>query len=283
LDLSGENSSGVAGSNLASDQCEQNPNLLSLLAAVESSTHYYLIYDYVENTMQDCLAYSPAILENQYNKILFIVYQLLSFMKFMHSKSLFLGDQFGLKDILIDKNLRLYILPKLDSNLIEYEEVEVEYKAPVAGINLRSVDYQNSLRDYCEMWCTGKLSNFDYLTILNNFAGRKTNSPYNHHIIPWVIDFTSRQGNFRDLTKSKYRLNKGDRQLDLTFSTCSTSSPHHVSDILSEITYYVYMARKTQKSVLCKHVRSKFVANEYPASIIRLVHLLKNLHSLLIS
>lgn len=85
--------------------------------------------------------------------------------------------------------------------------------------------------------------------------------------MPWVIDCSAKQGNWRDLTKSKYRLNKGDRQLDLTYQHSSNiSTPHHVSESLSEIAYFVYMARKTPKSLLCKHVRTKFVANEYPGN-----------------
>jgi WD repeat-containing protein 81 len=70
-------------------------------------------------------------------------------------------------------------------------------------------------------------------------------------------------------------LTKGDAQLDITYQHIKnnaevSAAPHHVSDVLSEITFYVYMARKTPKSVLCRHVRPKFVANEYPASIKRL-------------
>lgn len=57
--------------------------------------------------------------------------------------------------------------------------------------------------------------------------------------------------NWRDLTKSKYRLTKGDRQLDLTYDEATSHDdngpqqiPHHVTEALSDITCYVYLARR---------------------------------------
>lgn len=257
-----------------------NVNHFPFLASIESNTHFYLLHcPVIENTLLDCITYSPAILDKNYNKPLFVIYQLFNFLKSIHEKGLLMGEV-NLCDIYMTENLLIQVIPKIDSNLIEYEE------PPEAANDEANEAYEYStsvfcktptysLKDYCEMWCTGKISNFDYLTMLNNFAGRRIDSADYHHIVPWVIDFTTKSGNWRDLTKTKYRLTKGDAQLDITYQHMKLGSaevtiPHHVSDVLSEITFYVYMARKTPKSVLCRHVRPKFVAAEYPASIKRL-------------
>ncbi|XP_012942081.1 WD repeat-containing protein 81 [Aplysia californica] len=125
-------------------------------------------------------------------------------------------------------------------------------------------------------WVHRRITNFQYLMILNYLAGRRMGDPNNHPVLPWVLDFSGPDSGYRDLTKSKFRLNKGDGQLDFTYSVMNDVSdsnehvPHHVSDILSDITYYVYKARRTPKSVLCAHVRSNWVPHEYPISMQRL-------------
>lgn len=44
---------------------------------------------------------------------------------------------------------------------------------------------------------------------------------------------------WRDLTRTQWRLSKGDEQLDFTYS--NSDKPHHISDeILSELAYCIY-------------------------------------------
>ncbi|QQP56549.1 Putative LOC100169061, partial [Caligus rogercresseyi] len=192
---------------------------------------------------------------------------------------LFTGNM-CLSDIFIDETLMVNLHPDIHSNLIP---------APCPLTPSSTTPHlPESLNIALNDWMSGRLSNFEYLMILNNLSGRNTHNPNYYPILPWVRDFSSPTGGWRDLSKSKFRLNKGDQQLDLTYSSLlqcneavgnvgeapskkSLSAPHHVSDLLSEITYYVYKARVTKKEVLCKYVRSRWVPHEYPSSIGRLM------------
>ncbi|KAL0121651.1 hypothetical protein PUN28_006866 [Cardiocondyla obscurior] len=266
---------------------ETHCNLVPIHFAIETPSAFIIFYEQTANySLRECVMYSPAALSTSHGKPLFVVYQLLRLSRDLHDRGLALGE-ITLSDILVTDNFTIQVLPKLDDNI--YLKPDSEYANITARENkeknlssnvyskkdgvLYNTDFglNENIEKLCEMWIYNCISNFDYLTALNNLAGRRYSNPSCHHVMPWVTDFTSRSGgNWRDLTKSKFRLNKGDRQLDLTFDSQLTEVGHHVSDVLSEITYYVYLSRRYNKSVLCKHVRPLWVPGEYPASIQRL-------------
>ena len=97
---------------------------------------------------------------------------------------------------------------------------------------------------------------------LNEAAGRRMDDSNFHSIMPWVCDFSSETAGWRDFTISKFRMNKGDNQLDVTFQ--HSVPKHHLSESLSELTYAIYMARRMPVSLLKTVVRSNFQAKEYP-------------------
>ncbi|KAI4369490.1 hypothetical protein MLD38_017925 [Melastoma candidum] len=123
-------------------------------------------------------------------------------------------------------------------------------------------------------WWNGELSNFEYLLILNRLAGRRWGDHTFYPVMPWVVDFSTRpdesaRTGWRDLSKSKWRLAKGDEQLDFTYLTSEV--PHHVSDeCLSELAVCSYKARRHPLSVLRLAVRSVYEPNEYPSTMQRL-------------
>ncbi|RLN53149.1 hypothetical protein BBJ28_00003440 [Nothophytophthora sp. Chile5] len=126
-----------------------------------------------------------------------------------------------------------------------------------------------SSRSLTDRWRTGDVSNLEYLMALNLAAGRRLEDGGLHPFVPWVTDFTSGpRGGWRDLTKSKFRLAKGDAQLDRSFA--SSAEPHHIPESLSELTFYIYAARRTPMPLLQRVVRGNFQAQEYPASLARM-------------
>ncbi|RXN07686.1 WD repeat-containing 81 [Labeo rohita] len=126
--------------------------------------------------------------------------------------------------------------------------------------------------------------------------------PYTQYTVHDIVTYSPAKLANSNAKKSKFRLNKGDKQLDFTYEMTKEALaaangsgggnfasdlggpvvpggsgqsdhlhvPHHISDVLSDITYYVYKARQTPKSVLCSHVRSQWEPNEYPASMERI-------------
>lgn len=275
----------------ASDHFYVHLNILPVYCAIETPKTMFLLHMYVEHNLSDCLTFSPALILKCYTKPLFIVYQLLNILKSLHDRSLTLGE-ISLRDIYMTEDMWIYVIPQIKSNIYvninsqtESKEILLKecstkghklndnWKCEYCGLRTyERVQVSNeNLDELCYLWVNNQISNFTYISALNKYSGRKFGDPCCHYVFPWVSDFSSRCGkNWRDLKKSKYRLNKGDHQLDITYDEAQSQVPHHVSDVLSPITYYVYMARKTPKSVLCKNVRTIWVPAEYPSSIQRM-------------
>ncbi|KAH0511498.1 WD repeat-containing protein 81 [Microtus ochrogaster] len=270
------------------------PSLLRAEALLESPEMLYVVHPYVQFSLHDVVTFSPAKLTNSQAKVLFILFRVLRAMDACHRQGLACGA-LSLHHIAVDEklcgelrlDLSAYEMPSED----ESQEVSVEKNG--TGVKSEKEEAgrpacptcQKELKGLMLDWVHGRISNFHYLMQLNRLAGRRQGDPNYHPVLPWVVDFTTPYGRFRDLRKSKFRLNKGDKQLDFTYEMTrqafvaggagagageSPHVPHHISDVLSDITYYVYKARRTPRSVLCGHVRAQWEPHEYPATMERM-------------
>lgn len=96
---------------------------------------------------------------------------------------------------------------------------------------------------------------------INRLAGRKAGDATASAVLPWVTDFSSPQDgtqHLRDLTRTKFRLTKGEHQLDATYLHLEHSDPsallrkggnvesflpHHLLDMMPNLAYYTYKVR----------------------------------------
>ncbi|ORX90794.1 hypothetical protein K493DRAFT_287634 [Basidiobolus meristosporus CBS 931.73] len=239
------------------------PNVLEPFALIESSRAYYFLATNTSSTLEDMLNFNPRILQNSNTKRSFIVYQLLKSISQFHSHGILHGG-LKLSNIFIDEHLWLSITgfqgyADKVSQVAQFLENDRQYNIPP----------EIEDEPLVMKWVRGEIPNFRYILMLNHLAGRRVGDPNFHPVFPWITDFTGNtvSEHWRDFSKTKFRLNKGDEQLDVTFES---PLPHHITDILSDITYYVYLARKTPIPVLCQYVRSKYEPNEYPSTMQRL-------------
>ncbi|XP_064489636.1 WD repeat-containing protein 81-like isoform X2 [Ornithodoros turicata] len=278
------------GSN-GTEQGQTHPNLVPAAFVVETSSEFLVFLEYREHTLEDCAMFSSAVLVG--SRLLFIVYQLLRLLRYIHDLGLPLGPM-TLRDINLDSRYWMQAVPPWWIALEKESKGEMHLDSTASSSRKSSPqkDLMNDSSDNTELqlnrlvddWVKGGLGNFDYLMALNKLCGREFGNPRHHPVLPWVRDLSHPDGGWRDLTRSKFRLTRGDQQLDVTyesagvFHTSSTTTavdravqvPHHVSETLPDITYYVYMARRLPRSILCQHVRQKWVPAEYPVSIQRL-------------
>ncbi|XP_066279780.1 WD repeat-containing protein 81-like [Branchiostoma lanceolatum] len=260
-------------------------NLQVVLCVFESPSAFYLIQPYLEHTVADCVVFSPAMFANSYAKQLFVLYQILHAVLSCHDLGVLCGE-LSLQDLVLDSKLWVRLTaPDCRNRIVKAGGVgKNDHVTTLARTERDEKSEETELRSLTHMWVHRQMSNFDYLMVLNRFAGRRMCDPNHHPVLPWIMDFTQPQGGWRDLTRSKFRLNKGDHQLDLMYESDNVVSsvghsadvsshahvPHHITDVLSDITYYVYKARRMPKTVLCTNVRSNWVPEEYPNSMQRI-------------
>ncbi len=267
-----------------------HPNLVRPYGILESDTAFYVVFAYSQFSLWDISVFSPVALNDSYARLLFIVFQILQGVRHCHTQGLSVGN-LELWQVRLDQNFWVTLLqPQGTECLARVRELSgsqgqgsessdsshVTIPPHVCSDSSPYVAHSTKdLPSLAQRWVSGQLSNFDYLMILNHLAGRCMYDPNHHPIMPWVTDFSSPVSHYRDLTKSKYRLTKGDSQLDLTYDAYGdVKDPlqvsHHIAEVLSDITYYVYKARRIAKSVLCTHVRARWVPHEYPVSMERI-------------
>jgi WD repeat-containing protein 81 len=233
-----------------------------------------LTYESWTHTLRDLSTYSPFAIDGCHLRLLFIIYQLLKTIFFIHQRGLSCGP-LQLTDIHINDRYWIQLKPRFHACLatiefasgcdttnisgsgvhgntdddnhthpssrtnsdtlpskstqrirasIHNDESSVLTTrssspsratishSPVYHVEHRYETYCRTHIDIVELikqWQLGHISNFDYLLILNALAGRKFHNPNNHLIFPWINNFTSSTNTLRDLSQSKYRLNKG--------------------------------------------------------------------------
>lgn len=267
----------------------RHPNIAPVLAMLKTDSYINLLLPKRPYTLENILHYSPNALNSEWH-INFLIYQLLSALAYMHGLGVAHGNICPSSVMLTESCwIWLHVPDKsglgfsLSSSSTGDECTNNDLikvccsmeGCPSQGLyaDLKlspSMDWECGFN----LWWRGELSNFEYLLILNRLAGRRWGDHTFHSVMPWVIDFSTKpdensDAGWRDLSKSKWRLAKGDEQLDFTYST--SEIPHHVSDeCLSELAVCSYKARRLPLSVLRMAVRSVYEPNEYPSTMQRL-------------
>ncbi|KAJ0976456.1 hypothetical protein J5N97_018421 [Dioscorea zingiberensis] len=262
----------------------RHPNISPILGLLKTTDCSYLLHPKAPYSMEGILHYSPKALESEWH-VRFLIYQILSALHHIHSlgiahgnicpSNIMLNNSSWVWLSIVDMHpIRDNLSSKVSSCSASKAYCCMEHcpcQSIYADLKLSTcIDWHSDFK----RWWTGELSNYEYLLVLNRLAGRRWGDHAFHTVMPWVIDFTvkpveSSDIGWRDLKKSKWRLAKGDEQLDFTYS--SSEIPHHVSDeCLSELAVCSYKARRLPLHILRSAVRSVYEPNEYPSNMQRL-------------
>ncbi|XP_071701722.1 protein GFS12 isoform X2 [Rutidosis leptorrhynchoides] len=256
--------------------CIRHPNIVPIFKILKSSTHISLVLPKTSYTLENILHYSPDALKSNWH-IKFLMYQVLSPLRYMHGLGIAHGNVCPSNVLLSDS---FWCWLNIGDTLRSNSCISKKNGCCTEGCQSNKLYADLKLSHFTDWhtvfvrWWSGELTNFDYLLYLNKLAGRRWGDHTFHTVMPWVIDFSvkpdeNNDTGWRNLSKSKWRLAKGDEQLDFTYLT--SEIPHHVSDeCLSELAVCSYKARRLPLSVLRTAVRSVYEPNEYPSTMHRL-------------
>lgn len=195
-------------------------------------------------SLHDAITFSPSFLgSDSVLKKLFVVFQMLKGAKEIHDLGLCVGE-ISLRDVMVNDRFYVAIRPNVLDNLVDVKVSEQDILSHdeaslsrVTGMSDKVAEMLKSFKratkletneedqirqsfdlflgEIVTLWCQGKVNNYDYILLLNYLSGRSFSNPYHYPVMPWVRDFSSDISGWRDMSKSKFRLNKGDTQLDL--------------------------------------------------------------------
>ncbi len=250
----------------------KHPGLLPLLTVCRSAERLYLVSDYHPHNLLTLLHFSSqSLLESSLLgrmsresvkelRLYFLFHQLIRVLAFYHSHGLALGN-LSMKSVYVSDLIWLRVLPTPPPS----PSAPAATASPRVEPLVRPPGYDTPLT---LRWMNGQVDNYTYLMAINAAAGRSMIDATFHPVLPWVSDLKVHGGGWRDLTKTKFRLTKGDAQLDTAYR--HSTPPHHITESLSEITYYIYLARRTPLGLLRRVVRADVVPEHYPAHMARM-------------
>ena len=191
-------------------------------------------------------------------RVQFLMYQLLSALDVLHGQHLTHGhlrpsnihvlDLLWLKLFPSKQMLSAGHVTSSSSSSSYNQQHRFPWPSPVVFSVPRHLGH-GDIETVTARWCQGDICNLNYLMLLNKAAGRTMGDALFCPVLPWVTDFTTasegsnsagnggmggQQWCLRDLTKSKFRLNKGDTQLNVTYRSALEHGmmhgvvPHHI-------------------------------------------------------
>ncbi|KAL3641861.1 hypothetical protein CASFOL_012676 [Castilleja foliolosa] len=249
--------------------CVRHPNVGPVLGMLKSSCQISIVLPKTPYSLENILNYSPGAINSDW-LVQLIIYQILSALSYLHGLGIAHGSLLPSNVMLTDT---FWCWLEIGNNLRKNPNYSFGCDCCYIYADLNLTESENWQSSFYSWW-KGEMSNFEYLLILNRLAGRRWGDHSFYTVMPWVIDFSSKPDKdsnvgWRDMRRSKWRLAKGDEQLDFTYST--SEIPHHVSDeCLSELAVCSYKARRLPLSVLRTAVRSVYEPNEYPSNMQRL-------------